>query len=642
MNKRIVLFAFATLLAASGIGGTPIPNVLATNNTVVEVPPMITNPAVESILFEGLMQERINNSIDNWLLPAYRSNPAMIEMFRQRDAAPRLKIVSWYGEFPGKHLTAASLLYRLTKREDIKAEMDGLVEALESVQSEEGYLGPFPESERLVGYIHKDMGKHRHWDMWGHYHCIMGLLMWHEETGNKTAYEVAVKAADYVISYFEHTGKNVLEAGETEMNLSIVHAYTTLYQLTREQKYLDFAQTLLRALEDETAGDYYRAGLANTAFYQTRKPRWEGLHTIQALYDMFLITGEESFRVSFENLWWSILETDRHNTGGFSSGEQAQGSPYHTGPIETCCTVAWIALSCDMYHLTQNPLIIDELELSTLNGVLGYMHPSGRWSAYNSPMLGVKKASAHEIVFQAVAGSPELNCCSVNAPRGLGMIADWAVLRTDEGVALNYYGAGEIHTATPKGNTLVIAQKTEYPKDGAITIRLSLTEAEEFTLRLRIPAWSNNTQLAVNGQPLSDVRPGTYYDLTRLFSDGDTLSLSLDMSLHFWAGEEVFAGSAAIYYGPLLMTYDTRYNAKGILDVPALSLADMSYRIKDTEGTFAPMVLMEFTAAQGEPVMLLDYASAGVNGTSFNTWIPLEGIAPAVFDRDKAVWITRP
>ena len=46
-------------------------------------------------------------------------------------------------------------------------------------------------------------------------------------------------------------------------------------------------------------------------------------------------------RKAFENLWWSICKLDRHNNGGFSSGEQAQGNPYHPGAIETCCTVAW-------------------------------------------------------------------------------------------------------------------------------------------------------------------------------------------------------------------------------------------------------------------------------------------------------------
>src|SRR4029079_6255926 len=135
-----------------------------------------------------------------------------------------------------------------------------------------------------------------------------------------------------------------------------------------------------------------------------------------------------------EHIWWSIAEGDRHNTGGFSSGEAATGSPYDSGAIETCCTVAWMALSVDMLRLTGNPVVADELEWSAWNAALGAQHPSGRWWTYNTPMDCQRTASARAIVFQALAGSPELNCCSVNGPRSLCLLADWAVMYSADGI----------------------------------------------------------------------------------------------------------------------------------------------------------------------------------------------------------------
>ena len=44
-------------------------------------------------------------------------------------------------------------------------------------------------------------------------------------------------------------------------------------------------------------------------------------------------------------------------------------------------------------------------------------------------MDGVREATAHQIVFQAREGTPELNCCRVNSARGFGMISDWALMR---------------------------------------------------------------------------------------------------------------------------------------------------------------------------------------------------------------------
>src|SRR5439155_24169216 len=160
---------------------------------------------------------------------------------------------------------------------------------------------------------------------------------------------------------------------------------------------------------------------------------------------------------------------------------------------------AWVALSVDMLRLTGDPLVADELELATFNAVLGAQSPSGRWWTYNTPMDGVRLASAHDIVFQARAGTPELNCCSVNGPRGLGMVGEWALMRGKEGVTLNYYGPGSMRFPTATGVVVTLIQETAYPVAGDVTVRLDAEKAAEFCLRLRIPQWSSQTRVAVNG-----------------------------------------------------------------------------------------------------------------------------------------------
>ncbi|HEU4754729.1 MAG TPA: beta-L-arabinofuranosidase domain-containing protein, partial [Armatimonadota bacterium] len=372
--------------------------------------PVLDRPAGGKWRFDGFVGERLKAAVESWLLPAPRANPSMLQMFRDRDRKPTRKLVPWAGEFVGKHLTASVLVWEVTRDPRLFEATKGLVRELISVQDADGYLGPHPRSERLVG---KTVEGHRLWDVWGHYHGIVGLLLWHGQTKDEAALQAARKAGDLICRTFLDANRPLTDAGAEEMNMAIIHAMCLLYERTGEARYLQMAQRVEKDWELPSAGDYLRAGLAGTEFHLTRKPRWESLHDLLALPELYWITGDGRYRQAFEHFWWSILKGDRHNTGGFTSGEQAVGNPYATGAIETCCTVAWIAMSVEMLRMTGDPRVADEIELSTLNGAIGGQHPCGRWWTYNTPMDGVKLASAHEIVFQAHPGGPELNCCSV-------------------------------------------------------------------------------------------------------------------------------------------------------------------------------------------------------------------------------------
>ena len=132
----------------------------------------------------------------------------------------------------------------------------------------------------------------------------------------------------------------------------------------------------------------------------------------------------------------------------------------------------------------------DELELSTWNNVLGAQSPSGRWWTYNTPMSGQRLASAHQIVFQAKPGGSELNCCSVNGPRGLGVLSEWAAMTAKDGVVLNFYGPSALTIPLPSGKKVRLVQKTDFPVNGDVHLTVSPDLPQRFALHLRI-RWCN-------------------------------------------------------------------------------------------------------------------------------------------------------
>ena len=180
-------------------------------------------------------------------------------------------------------------------------------------------------------------GNGANWDVWNHYHCIYGLYDWYRLTGNETALKTAIKAADYVYDYFVEGGKTFDSAGSQTMNLGISHVFALLYQFTGDTRYLNAAKQII--VEDwPKSGDWLNNAQAGKEYYESKLPRWEALHTIITLGLLYEIEGDPIYYNALEDIWWSIAKTDRHNDGGFTSGEQAVGDPYNTGAIETCCT----------------------------------------------------------------------------------------------------------------------------------------------------------------------------------------------------------------------------------------------------------------------------------------------------------------
>lgn len=598
---------------------------------------------------DGELGRRLRANEEHWLLVAPDANPAMLQLFRDRDRRPVRDLLPWSGEFAGKYLTSAALALRLAgdergeRGERLRRHLERFVRALLAAQDEDGYLGVFPRAHRLTGTAPRpDGGEGRTWDAWNHYHCLLGLLLWYDATGDGAALEACRRIGDLFCRTFLDAGRRLGAIGSEERNLAPIHGLCLLYERTGVERYLRMARAVEADFEAPPAGDYVRTALAGTPFHATPKPRWESLHCVQGVAALYDLTGDERYRRAVGHIWWSIAEHDRHPTGGFSSGERAVGNPYDPGAIETCCTIAWAALSIDALRLTGDPLVADELELSTLNAVLGAQSPTGRWWTYNTPVDGVRRASAHDIVFQAREGSPELNCCAVNGPRGLGLLSEWGLTAAPGGVALHYYGPGSARFRLPSGARVTLAQATAYPADNAVSLSVSPERPASFALRLRIPAWSRRTRVRLNGRAVGGVQPGSYATLERRWAAGDRVDLEFDFSLRVWVGEREAAGTGAVFRGPLLLAYDQRFNALDPDDLPELDPALLrgarvgapaaGPRAGEAADPTVPLLTVTVPTPDGDAV-LADFASCGAAGNPYRAWLPLRGLQAVPFSR---------
>ncbi len=140
---------------------------------------------------------------------------------------------------------------------------------------------------------------------------------------------------------------------------------------------------------------------------------------------------------------------------------------------------------------------------------------------------------------------PNFGCCTANMHQGWPkFVANLWMATPDDGLVAVAYGPCEVRARVRGGKDVTLSVDTDYPFDEKVTISVSTPEEVEFPIMLRIPAWSADA--TVDGSPAA---PGTFHAVTRKWSDGDTIKLTLPMSVEV---ERRYHDSVAIKRGPLV------------------------------------------------------------------------------------------
>jgi hypothetical protein len=301
--------------------------------------------------------------------------------------------------------------------------------------------------------------------------------------------------------------------------------------------------------------------------------------------------------------------------------------------METCVTATWMKLLFQLLRLTGDSQYADQLEISLYNALLSAQTPNGDWWCYYTGLMGERVPS--HLQFPDVV----MSCCVANGPRGLMITPSWAVMTAADGFTFNLYGQMKANVRTPAGQRLSIEMESDYPVGGQITTTIHIPKKETFTIYLRIPEWSKETQVIINGKPFdSYLIPGTYASLRREWSDGDRIDIAFDMRAKIIDSPSGL-NDAAIMRGPIVLAFDTRLvPARFGVEVPPM----YRYKFRKNEGSDYidiklidnqkfPAIRMIFEVplldeGGGEHTLpMCDYSSAGNTweaGNLFRVWIP--------------------
>jgi len=539
----------------------------------------------------------------------------------------------WYGEFVGKLLTGISYSYRAYPDSDLKDSANEIVDKLSSAQGEDGYLGVYTGDSRYSL-------KTSNWDLWNQYHCIVGLLEWYKTTGNSKAFTIAKKCLDKIYDVFHN--RSYLVVGGFETNRAIAHGYALMYQVTQDSKYLDEAVRIIET-DCQDSNGWYKCALKKKEFSTSSSARWEVLHMMMTLGILYEETQHQEYYDVMSEIWNDLSTNEIHNTGGFTTNEAATGDPYKEGVIETCCTIAWMAFSNEYYRYSRDVNVVDELERSYFNALLGSLEDDDKYCSYNTPVNGIagtagtydgrRVPSQKDISFQYNQGSKDMNCCQANLARGIGQISQWALLTDGPALYVNYYGNCSGETIVNNKN-VILTQTTVYPLNGKINLKISeLENSLQFKLKLRIPSWCKKAKVNYDDKTI-DATAGTYFDIDKTWGNGDEVNLDFEMQFTAWKGEKSQDRYTSVYYGPFLLALDeeTLNQSESLLQFDqnlSLSCDDFKQATIRKGTEYGAWIYVDVPVGDTF-VRLVDFASAGkyngkTNPSSYYSWLNISG-----------------
>lgn len=483
----------------------------------------------------------------------------------------------------------------------------------------DGYLSGYPESEFAAlenGTL--DNGNVPYYTV---HKTLAGLLDVWRHIGDTTARDVLLSLAGWVdgrtglLSYDQM--QKMMETEFGGMN----EVLADIYHQTGDERWLTAAQRFdhaavfspLAADRDELDGLH-----ANT-----QVPKWIGAAR------EFKATGTARYRDIARNAWDITVDAHAYAIGGNSQAEHfhepdAVAQYLTNDTCETCNSYNMLKLTRELWLMDpETASYFDFYERTLLNHLLGVQNPADSHGhiTYFTPL----NPGGHRGVGPALGGGTwstdydSFWCCQGSGMETNSKLMD-SIYFHDNNNSTLYVNLFTPSVLTWSQRDVTVTQTTAFPVNDTTT--LEVDGSGDWAMRIRIPAWTSDAEISINGQTAEDIdisaEPGTYALLDRSWSPGDTVTVRLPMTLRTMPANDD-PNIAAVAYGPVVLCGD--YGNSSLSAMPTLAL--------DSVNRTGSNSAMEFTAttADGQTVRLVPFYNA--QGFNYNVYWGTSGELPA-------------
>ena len=486
----------------------------------------------------------------------------------------------------GHFMSAWAHCYAVLAEEECKNRATYMVEELAKCQANneeagfsEGYLSGFPESEiDKVADRTLDNGNVPFYSI---HKTMAGLLDIWRYVGNDQAMEVLTNMASWVDTRTSKLSEDQMqEMMQTEYG-GMNDILAQLYRETNEERWI----TAAKRWDHKVVFDPLADG----------RDELDGLHAnTQAQKFIGVVheyhsTGEQRYLDIAQNAWNYVVNAHSYAIGGNSKAEHfhepnAIAAYLDEDTCETCNTYNMLKVTRELWANEPSAHYFDYYEKALLNHLLGVQHPDsehGHITYFTSLNPGGRRG-----VGPAWGGGTwstdydSFWCCQATSLETNTKLMDSIYWHDDSTLYVNLFIPSTVSWAE---KDVTVTQNTTIPETD--TTELKIEGSGSFTLRVRIPDWTNEeAHVLINGERDDSIsaEPGTYANIEREWTTGDTIGVKLPMKLRQIAANDD-ANKVALAYGPAVLA--ANYGDRELQDLPVIDV-DSVERVGDGGLTF--------------------------------------------------------
>jgi DUF1680 family protein len=451
-----------------------------------------------------------------------------------------------------KWMEAAAFVLQSGDQPALRAEFDHLTGIIAAAQEPSGYLNTYWTGERTPKRFTE---MHRSHELYCMGHLLQAAIAYYRATGDRKLLDVGIRFANYMVENFGPQKRPAL-TGHPEYEMALVE----LYRTTGDRRYLDFAGYLLSGVERERlhlTDDQVQYMFSGKPF--TSRTEFEG-HAVRAMYascgatDYFMETGDAKYLTTLETLWSDLVDRKMYITGGVGSradGEafgEAYELPNAQAYGESCAAIGNMMWNWRMLLARGESRFADVIERALYNGINSGMSLSGTLYCYRNPLESSGEKIRNEWY--------DTTCCPPNLERILASLPGYMYNTSPQGVYVNLFHNSALDWHLENGTGIRIGQQTEYPWKGAVELTVDPASAADFSLFVRIPAWSDGAAITADGWQLRESpKSGQYFEIHRRWQPGTKLHIEFGVTPRLVRANPLVredAGRVALERGPLV------------------------------------------------------------------------------------------